>query len=250
MKKTHNTQQSKLLVKICINKWENASRDKKELAVCRDLGADIKVVAKGNSDDSGRVEMVEGYEVHRISTRPVKWLPSSLNRIISILTWAKYVRDMHADIISGHDITGLTIAWFSNILLPKNKKAKLVYDSHEFEIGINIKRNRFQIFMIALWERYLIGKSEFMIVVNDSIADEVVKIHKLKKRPIVVRNIPSNWTIDEEECKKVREQFLADFGIVGGRLMRRTSEFCRMEETDWSVEQMNKYSSDDSRSEW
>ncbi|RKM57890.1 glycosyltransferase [Butyrivibrio sp. CB08] len=215
-----------LVVKVCINEWENESRDKKELSVCRELGAKIEVVAKGDIGDYGRVENVDGYEVHRLSSRPVKFLPSSLNRIISVFTWARYVHLLQADIISGHDIIGLTIAWISNWFSKENNKAKLVYDSHEFEIGRNVKRNRLQKWIITKLERLLISKSAFMIVVNDSIADEVVKIHRLKKRPVVVRNIPPRWTVNEEECRYVRSKFLSDFKRAEGPLLMYHGAIC------------------------
>lgn len=214
--KKKDDQNKKLVVKVCISEWSNASRDKRELSVCRELGADVKVVAKGNPQDKGRLDNVAGFDVYRLSARPIRVFPVVCNRIVSIFTWAKYVYGMNADIISGHDITGLTIAWLSNFFKTKSQKAKLIYDSHEFEIGRNVQRNIFQIWVITAWERFLIGKSEFMIVVNDSIADEVVKLHKLKKRPVVVRNIPPHWNVDEEECRIVREQFLADFDRAGG----------------------------------
>ena len=48
-------------------------------------------------------------------------------------------------------------------------------------------------------------------MVNDSIADEVQKIHKLKQRPIVVRSTPEKWTVDPVETRKKREELLALF---------------------------------------
>lgn len=203
-----------LVLKICINEWVNESRDQRELTVCRELGADIKVVAKGKSDDYGTVDIVNGFEVHRLSSRPVRNFPNSLNRVLSIFIWAKYVRTLRPDIISGHDISGLAIGWLSTFFC--KVKPKLVYDSHEFEIGRNVKRNCVQIKFITIAERYLIKKSKFMIVVNDSIADEVTRIHKLKQRPVVVRNIPSKWNVDRVECDKIRSCFMDEFKIRGG----------------------------------
>ena len=61
----------------------------------------------------------------------------------------------------------------------------------------------------------------FSIMVNDSIADEVQQIHKLKERPIVVRSTPNNWQIDSKACKKVREEFINYFTQCGERLSER-----------------------------
>ena len=87
------------VLKICIGTWENASHDKRELSVCRELGADTEVVAKG--DESHPEGLVEGFYVNRLSARPLKHAPVALNRMISIFTWAAYIRKRKdADILS------------------------------------------------------------------------------------------------------------------------------------------------------
>lgn len=55
-----------LVLKICISEWKNASRDQRELLACRELGADVKVVAKGGG--YGRdvsIDYVAGFVVLR-----------------------------------------------------------------------------------------------------------------------------------------------------------------------------------------
>ena len=42
----------------------------------------------------------------------------------------------------------------------------------------------------------------FSIMVNDSIADEVQKIHALKQRPVVIRSTPYCWELDEAEIER------------------------------------------------
>ena len=51
------------------------------------------------------------------------------------------------------------------------------------------------------------------IMVNDEIADEVQKIHKLKERPIVVRNTPSLWNINEDICLNKKKQLKKELNI-------------------------------------
>lgn len=199
----------KKIVKICTNEWKNENRDKKELHVAESIGFGVTVIAKGNRQER---DNVDGFNVIRLSTRPLgKRVPNSINRIFSLFTWAWKVRRLNVDVISGHDISGLFIGYLSNVL--KRKKAKLIYDSHEFELGRAGNRNKTINFLICYLERFLINKSEFSIVVNDSIADELVRIHKLKKRPVVARNIPMLWDLDENEIKHTKLLLTSKFKI-------------------------------------
>lgn len=200
-----------LVLKISLNEWKSASRDQRELLLCREMGADVKVVAKGSGNcKNAFIDDVNGFEVHRLSTRPFQYLPVAVNRILAVFKWAAYVRKLRPEIISGHDLDGLTIGWLSGFFLKSSQKPKLVYDSHEFEAGRYTKRSKFQTKMIIYWERFMIKRSDLMIVVNESIANEVVKLHKLQKRPVVVRNIPPKWEIDRSVCLEMRERMLRD----------------------------------------
>ena len=202
---------SKLVLKICCGTWENASRDKRELSACRELGLQTLVMAKGEPKDKYRKDTVGGFDVVRFSTRPLgTQIPNGVNRAVALFTWTHYARKLKPDIISGHDLTALLIGWMSNIF--RSRKATLIYDSHEFEIGRNVKRNKLQLWRVTHMERFLMKRCAFSIMVNDAIADEVQRIHKLEKRPIVVRSTPNLWTVDPAVCAKKREELLAAFG--------------------------------------
>lgn len=201
MKKTVS---SKLVLKIAPSMWKNESRDKRELSVVKELGAEVLVLAKGES--TGVVEQVDGFNVYRMSTHPLgSCVPNVVNRIVSLFTWAWQVRKIAPQAISGHDLIALLIGYISTLFQLKRKRPKLIYDSHEFEIGINAKRNKLHLYVITHLEHFLIKKCDFTIVVNDNIADEIQKIHKVK-RPIVVRNIPEYWEVDSEICRKIRKE--------------------------------------------
>lgn len=197
-------------LKLCINEWVNANRDKRECSVVRELGADVSVIAKGPV--SGVKEEVAGFSVTRLSPRPLgKKMPVLLNRVVSMFTWAAYVRKQNYDIISGHDYVALTIAWISNV--GKRCKAILVYDSHEFELGRSVNRGRFATWCLCHWERFLMRRCAFSIMVNDAIADEVQRIHRLEQRPVVVRNIPNYWRLDETKISATRKEILSALGL-------------------------------------
>ena len=214
-----------LVLKLASNTWENASRDKRELSVFRELGYDVLVMAKGKPEDKGRVEEIDGYRVMRYSTRPLGGrVPAQINRFFSLFTWTSYVRKLKPDVISAHDLMPcLIIAWLSTWF--QRKKPKLIYDSHEFELGRNTggRRGKIATFMIGKTEKFLMKRCVLSIMVNDSIADEVQRIHKLKERPLVIRNVPEYWTIDPEVCKQTRQELMNGIKIGGHQLSGNVS---------------------------
>lgn len=200
-----------LVLKVCIGAWENESRDKRELAVCEELGCTTAVLAKGNPGDKGREDSVAGYKVYRYTTRPLSSkLPNGINRFFSLFAWARFVRSsIRPDVISGHNLSGLLVGWISNWFRGKHK-AKLVYDSHEFELGLEDNKPVLKNRMVMLLERLMISKSSLVLMVSDSIADEVSRIHRLKTRPTVVRNVPARWDLDYEKAVAVRNDLLSN----------------------------------------
>ena len=206
-----------IVLKLVGNTWENASRDKRELSVFRELGYDVLVMAKGQPGDKGREEDVDGYCVFRYSTRPLgEKIPSSINRFISLFTWAAEVRRIKPDIISAHNLQpSLIVAWLSTWF--QINKPKLIYDSHEFELGNTFvtRRGMLRNFLVGKAEKFLMKHCVLSIMVNDSIADEVQKIHKLKVRPLAVRNTPDYWEIDPAVCGQVRKKMLESFHAAG-----------------------------------
>lgn len=209
----------KRVLKISCDNWNNESRDKRELSSCRELGMETLVMAKGKPEDSFRKTEVDGFPVYLFSTRPLgtaRWL-NPLNRLLSLFVWGWKARKFKADIITGHDLPGLFIGYLSNI--GNLHKAKLVYDSHEFEIGRAVQRNRIQLWGIMHVERFLIKRCNFSIMVNDSIADEVQRIYHLQDRPVVAWNTPFYWELDLAAADRVRAKFLKELGLPEGTFL-------------------------------
>ncbi|MBR5937464.1 MAG: glycosyltransferase [Clostridiales bacterium] len=196
-----------VVLKICWGYWENASRDKRELSAYREAGYETIVMAAGNSKDCGRLGSIDGFPVYFYSLKPFgDNCPIRINQIISLLKWSRYAKRFKPDVISGHDFTGWMIGWMS--VMFRHKKPEFIYDSHEFEIGRNTKRSKLRSSIIQKIERFILGKSKFSIVVNESIADEIQRAYKLSQRPIVIRNMPNYWDIDNSVCREVRVSFL------------------------------------------
>lgn len=197
------------VVKIVPNGFVHASRDLRELSTLRSLGCEVHVVAK----EIGVTYPQYEFEVIRMTSRPLSKYTNvpSVNRLISLLQWSKRVRELKPTIISCHDKYCLLIGWLSTLFLAK--KPKLVYDSHEFEYARNEKRGILKKCFVKYQERFLIKKCAFSIMVNDSIADAVMKLHGLKQRPIVVRNIPNYWILDKESILSNKRVLMKEYNI-------------------------------------
>lgn len=206
---------AKTLLKIAVQDWVNASRDKRELSAAIEAGFEVRVMARGAPGDRFRRDEVEGFEVYRFSTRPLAGgrLLLPVNRLISLFSWARCAGRFDADVISGHDFIALFIGYLSCCLRPKEKRPKLVYDSHEFELGRSAGRGGPALFIIKHLERFLIKRCAFSVVVNDGIADELSRIHGLAVRPLVVRSTPGLWQTDEAVCVGVRLGWLKELGM-------------------------------------
>lgn len=209
LRKLKNNKQMTKVLKICCSEWRNASRDKRELSLCKELGMEVLVLAKG---EEGKIDDVDGFEVHRKGSRPLGTkYPNSINRVWSVFKWAKEARALKPNIISGHDIDGLLVGYISTLF--KKKKPKLIYDSHEYELGRNKKRSVIQLKIIKLIEGYLMRRCAFSIMVNDNIADLVQQIHHLKDRPIVIRSTPNYWNIDKSVTDSIHAEYCKALGI-------------------------------------
>lgn len=197
-----------MFIKLTTGTFINASRDKRELSVIRELGIPSIVIAKG---DLKEIVNIDSWLVHRLTTRPLgKWKGFvKINRLVSVLTWARYTNSLSADVISCHDHIALFIGWLSNIGKSNFKRAKLVYDAHEFEAGRNTDGNRgaFMSWLTIRLEKFLISKTVLNLMVNDTIADEVQKLHGIKIRPTVIRNIPPLWELNNATCAIQRLEF-------------------------------------------
>lgn len=189
---------------------KNASRNRREILTALEFGFDVAVFSSDTDDSLAKSFPSCVHTIYDGSVQLTYEIPQ-LKRICLMLrneiAVLRKTRKLDADFFSCHDLVSLKRAYLATKFL--KKKPKLIYDSHELEIGRNTKRNKLQIWWVTHLERFLIKKCAFSIMVNDSIADEVQRIHQLEQRPIVVRSTPNLWTIDPEACAEKRKELLA-----------------------------------------
>ena len=114
----------------------------------------------------------------------------------------KYVRKAvlaeKPDIIHANDLDALIAVY----PVYKKLKCKLIYDSHEIcaeNIG-SIRRYRFTLPLVKLYEKHMIKNIDLMVCVSHSAAEYFAKIYNIKK-PMVVTNcsLKSEQYISEEK---------------------------------------------------
>ena len=169
-----------------VHDWLYANRDRREVDVAVNLGWDVTVV----KPDTGKDDEPERYKLLKFTTRPHKHYPKKLNQISAGFKWAKEIAKLQPDVISGHNLTGMYIAMLSNRYRKDKKKARLVYDAHEYLMGQLVRANAIKRKFNGMIEKYVIKHSDLPMFVNDSICDAVKKDYKLDERPLCVRNFP------------------------------------------------------------
>lgn len=202
-------------LKVLGGNLKTASRDKRELSVVKFLGYDVRVIegAIGERDfDYG----YDGYNVCAIVTQSVgkvSWLKQRLHwvGITSLFKFVVRTWQTEADIISGHDWFCMLAAYIANLF--KWRKAKLIYDSHEFELFQDPSRSKLKLWILKMVEGFLIRRVNLALMVGDKIADGVQEIYQLKTRPTVVRNIPQYWHLEPEKSASIRRQFIEKIGL-------------------------------------
>lgn len=200
-------------LKIVFNDWKNASRDKRELSVVREMGYAPIVIATTKQGEKICRDKVDGYRVIRIPTRRYGEGKAAviMGRMKAIIDFVFVAKRMEADIISGHNYLGLLVGYICN-RIQRKKQAKLIYDSHEFEL-YQIERSRFRFMLVKMVEGFLARRADINMMVSDSIADEFQNIYHLSDRPVVVRNTPEYWILDEEKIQTIRHEYLLNLEI-------------------------------------
>ena len=101
------------------------------------------------------------------------------------------------DIYHSNDLDTLLPMWLTAFIFNK----KLVYDSHEYFMGVPEIQNRY--FVKKVWssiESFIFPKLKYVFTVNESISDLYFKDYKI--RPLVIRNLPNKSSLKKVKSKK------------------------------------------------
>lgn len=197
-----------------LSSFEFASRNQREVDVVHKLG--FKVTIVDFTPKKYETKNFPYHFIHQTSNYSNIFVIRRFQLLIQyLIKQPLLLYRLNADVISCQDIHALFIAYIATVFRLRKKKPKLIYDAHEFELGdpSNKGRNFFKVKLMKIIEKYLINRSSLTIVVNELIAQEMKNIHKLNKAPVVVRNIPSVWSLDIPKINRQRKEYLSAFGV-------------------------------------
>ena len=137
---------------------------------------------------SSSKKLDRNYKTHRISlifNKGFLFYAEYNLRLVFFLLFKK-IHVLHAN-----DLDTLLSMW----LLSKLKKVPLVYDSHEFFLGVpEIQNKKMVKFIWQLIERMIFPKLKHVFTVNESIAQLYYKAYNVSAK--VLRNVPEKSKID------------------------------------------------------
>ena len=176
------------VVLFVFNPFINDSRVLKEAISLRNNQFDVTVVAH---HDSGleKYEIVQNIGVKRVSYLDRKDTTSIVLKVLAYFIYLKesikYAKEF--DILHCNDLNTLPIGFIIKSFY--NKKAKILYDAHEYETEMNglsgIKKK-----IVKILEKFFIRYVDSVITVSNGIANEYVKLYSIKK-PSLVLNAPT-----------------------------------------------------------
>ncbi len=178
----------KNIVSIVLNNFTHDNRVLKENLSLSQNGFKPIVVAlhEGNLPTH---EFFNGIETYRIKLLSKNW---SKNPCIQAIKYIELIFRFifmfkNADIYHCNDLNALPLGILAKLVF--NRKARIVYDAHEYEIERTGMGKKTRLFAHLL-EGILIKFADLVITVSDSIANEYARLYNMKK-PALVLNCPA-----------------------------------------------------------
>lgn len=164
---------------------EHDSRVRREARALVHAGHEVVVVQLAEGADRA-VGHPDGFGL--VSARPSERLKRALPLRLYRLAFGAMIigraRATAPDAVHAHDAAMLAPGWVAARL----SGARLVYDTHELATGVPY-RSRGWAALVDLVERLLVRRCAAVITVSDGIADALRRRYRLRRRPLVLRNV-------------------------------------------------------------
>lgn len=197
---------NKKIVSLLFNDFTSDNRVLKENLSFKKAGYETLVVAiyeKGLK----KKEIIKGIMVERLSINYIKLLPIRL-----IIFWIKsIVKYRKENIFHCNDLYALPIGVAIKIFF--NKKAKIVYDCHEYETEAYIYKKKPILKLLAKFaENLLIRHADKVITVSKGIASSYRKMYGVN--PVIVANCPPFKNYKKNNFFRKRMKISKDTKII------------------------------------
>jgi glycosyltransferase involved in cell wall biosynthesis len=191
---------------IVLNEFVHDARVEKEATTLIQAGYRVTVIARRINPALAEEENKDGIAVRRVSIAPHQGRTSLVARAFKVLNfYMRLIRvafSLDADIYHAHDANALPVGWAAAFL----RRAKLIYDAHEFERDRNWGRSNLPPIVRKYWalpERLFIRRADAVITVSGSIARALAAIYRIKE-PALVRNCPPLY-VETSKTDRIRD---------------------------------------------
>lgn len=166
---------------------DHDARVLREARALADAGHEVTIVHLPPRPERGVRRLPGGVRLR--SATPPAWgrrrLPGQAHRLLFLVAFLRMIRALGPDVLHAHDAGMLA----PGLLGARLTGARLVYDSHELATGVQWRSRPWAAVVRAL-ERLAVPRCAAVITVSDGIAATVAARYRLRRRPIVVRNVP------------------------------------------------------------
>lgn len=202
--------ENKKIVMLVYSRAIDDRRVMREVKALSEAGFDVTIIFpdfKGKKVNvSARARFIEvklGVFIYTPLKFVAFWL-MVLGRAHSIKPW----------VVHCHDVNTLP----AGFVLSKLKKCPLVYDSHEYAVGVKELKNRNlkKLFWSKI-ESFCAKRADYVITVNRHLARMLRRFRRLKTDPIVLMNASELHSSKHQKEKKVLKKVVYHSALVKGR---------------------------------
>ena len=190
---------------IVLNEFTHDARVEKEVTTLIRAGYRVTVIARRNNPTLPEEEDRDRIEVRRVSIAPHRGGAPLIFRAFKVLRFyldlIRTAFNLDADVYHAHDANALPVGWAAAAL----RRARLVYDAHEFESDRNWGGSNLPPIVRKYWalpERLFIRRADAVITVSGSIAEALAEMYNIKK-PTLVRNCPPLY-VETSKSDRIR----------------------------------------------
>jgi len=198
---------------IVLNNFVNDSRVIKECrSINEKLSININVFAL-HEQGLKTYEESSHFTIHRFALKTRSWPKKRPIQLIKYFecfcSMYKKALVLKPDIVHSHDLNALPIS----VAIARKLKIPIIYDAHEYETQVNglVQGSLWQR-SLSILEKYLIKKTNKVITVSESIANEYVRLYDIEK-PILILNCPPYKSV------KKNNLFCLEFNIPNEHLI-------------------------------